>query len=157
MSTFENVNTFQNTQINYFLSSIKNLKIVHGLGQVCNVLILVSTRREFFFEIIKSNLNKIAYTILWFIWNQTDVRLVPNQSENGKYNLISAWFNKISKRFLCVYKGQMDWKSLKYNETGPDGVIPRKKNYVRCQMLSQGELYVVVLSIGAQFIKTINL
>ena len=35
----------------------------------------------------------------WLIWNQTDVRLVPNQSENGKYNLISVWFNKIS---LCV-------------------------------------------------------
>ena len=27
---------------------------------------------------------------------------VTNQSENGKYNLISVWFNKISKRFLCV-------------------------------------------------------
>ena len=34
---------------------------------------------------------------------QTDtVRFVSNQSENGKYNLISGWFNKISKRFLCV-------------------------------------------------------
>ena len=34
---------------------------------------------------------------------QTDVSVgVPNQSENGKYNLISGWFNKISKRFLCV-------------------------------------------------------
>ena len=28
---------------------------------------------------------------------------VPNQSENGKYNLISAWFNKIPKILLCVY------------------------------------------------------
>ena len=27
---------------------------------------------------------------------------VPNQPENGKYNLISVRFNKISKRFLCV-------------------------------------------------------
>ena len=27
-----------------------------------------------------------------------------NQSENGKYNLISVSFNKISKRFLCVYR-----------------------------------------------------
>ena len=27
---------------------------------------------------------------------------VPNQSENGKYNLISVWFNNISKRFLWV-------------------------------------------------------
>ena len=36
------------------------------------------------------------------IWNQTDVRLDPNQLENGKYNLNSVWFNKISKIFLCV-------------------------------------------------------
>ena len=28
---------------------------------------------------------------------------VSNQSENGNYNLISVWFNKISKRFICVY------------------------------------------------------
>ena len=34
--------------------------------------------------------------------NQTDVRLAPNQSENGKYNLISVLFTKIWKRFLCV-------------------------------------------------------
>ena len=27
---------------------------------------------------------------------------VPNQSENGKYNLISVWPNKISKIFLCA-------------------------------------------------------
>ena len=31
-----------------------------------------------------------------------DVRLVPNQSEHGKYNFISSWFDKIWKRFLCV-------------------------------------------------------
>ena len=40
---------------------------------------------------------------------QTDVRLDPNRSENGKYNLISVWINKIPKSFLCVeipYGGQ---------------------------------------------------
>ena len=38
------------------------------------------------------------------IWNQTDIRLIPNQSENGKYNLISGWCNKISQcvRTSCV-------------------------------------------------------
>ena len=30
------------------------------------------------------------------IWNRTDLSLVPNQSEDSKYNLISVWFNKIS-------------------------------------------------------------
>ena len=29
---------------------------------------------------------------------QTDVRLVSTQSENGKYNAISVWFNKIWKK-----------------------------------------------------------
>jgi len=33
------------------------------------------------------------------IGKQTDVRLVPNQSEKGKYNLILLRFNKIS---LCA-------------------------------------------------------
>ena len=31
-----------------------------------------------------------------------EFRLIPNQSENGKCNLISVWFNKILKIFLCV-------------------------------------------------------
>ena len=29
--------------------------------------------------------------------------MIPNQSENGKDNLIPGLFNKISKKFLCVY------------------------------------------------------
>ena len=43
---------------------------------------------KFFPNLIKSNRNQIVFTILRFIWNQTDVRLVPDKSENGKYNLI---------------------------------------------------------------------
>ena len=39
----------------------------------------------------------------WFGSKSTDFRLVPNQSENVKYNLILGWFNKISKRFICVH------------------------------------------------------
>ena len=50
----------------------------------------------------KSFRNLIVYTNFRLIWNKTDVHLVPNQSENSKYNLISGWFNKISNRFLCV-------------------------------------------------------
>ena len=39
-----------------------------------------------------------------FLHWQTDLnRLVPNQSVHGKYNLISGWFNKNSKIFLCVW------------------------------------------------------
>ena len=53
-----------------------------------------------FRNLIKSTRNQIVLTIFWLIWIRTDVRLDLNHSENGKYNLISVWFNKISKRFL---------------------------------------------------------
>ena len=63
---------------------------------------LVHTQRIFFRNLIKSTQNQIVFTIFRLIWIQTLVRLVANQSENGKYNLISGWINKIWKRFLCV-------------------------------------------------------
>ena len=56
-----------------------------------------------FQNLIKSKWNQIVFTIFLLIWIDMNVRLDPNQSENGKYNLILFWFNKISKRFLCVY------------------------------------------------------
>ena len=34
--------------------------------------------------------------------NQTEIWFVQNLSENDKHNLISVWFNKIWKKFLCV-------------------------------------------------------
>ena len=43
-----------------------------------------------FRNIIKSIRNQIIFTIFQLIWNQTVVRLVPNQSKNGKYNRISV-------------------------------------------------------------------
>ena len=56
---------------------------------------------KYFRNHIKSNRNQIVFTIFQLIRNKMDtVRLVPSQSENGKYNLISVWLNKISKRFL---------------------------------------------------------
>ena len=63
------------------------------------------TQRHFFRNPIKLNWNQILYTIFQLIWNQTDDRLVPNQSENGKDNLISGWFNKISlycRSNICI-------------------------------------------------------
>ena len=65
----------------------------------------IHSRRTFFFRnLIKSTRNQIVFTILRSLWIQTNaVRLHPNRSENGKYNLISGWFNKISrKKILCV-------------------------------------------------------
>ena len=53
--------------------------------------IRVHTEKSFR-NLIKSNQIQIVFTIVRLIWrNQTDVRLVPqNQSEDGKYNLISG-------------------------------------------------------------------
>ena len=63
---------------------------------------------KYFWNLIKSNRYQIIFTIFWLIWNQTDVRCVPNQSENGKYNLISVSFNKI---FLCVRRTTFFYQS----------------------------------------------
>ena len=67
-------------------------------SNVCSLL----PSEKYFPNLITSNRNQIVFTIFRLIWNQTDVRLVPNQLENSKYNLISVWFNKIWKIFLCV-------------------------------------------------------
>ena len=58
-----------------------------------------------FRNLIKSTRNQIVYTIFQLLWNRTDFRLIPNQLENGIYNLISVWFDNISKKFLCVLRG----------------------------------------------------
>ena len=39
-------------------------------------------------NLIKSNRNQIVFTMHRLIWNQTYFGLVPNQLENGNYNLI---------------------------------------------------------------------
>ena len=76
---------------------------------------------KYFRNLIKSNRNQIVFTIFRLIWNskRTLSACVPNQSENGKYNLISVRLNKISKRFLSLRvteyqdgKIYPDWKIL---------------------------------------------
>ena len=66
-------------------------------------------------NLIKSNRNQIVFTVFRSIWSQTDVHLVRNQSENGKYKLISVWLIKILKIFLCVHwetTSPRDWEKL---------------------------------------------
>ena len=63
--------------------------------------------RVFFLNIIKSTRNQNVSTISRLIWNQTGVHLVPNQLENGKYNLNPGLFDKISKRCLCICDCQL--------------------------------------------------
>ena len=55
-----------------------------------------------FRNLIKSNRNQIVFAIFRLIWNQTVVRLVPNQSYNVEYKLISVRLNEFSKKNLCV-------------------------------------------------------
>ena len=52
--------------------------------------------------VTNQNIFEILLNQTEIVRKQTDVRLVPNQSENDKYNLIWVWFDKISKIFLCV-------------------------------------------------------
>ena len=59
---------------------------------------------EYFRNLIVWNRNHIVFNIFRLILKHTDVRLVTYQSKNGKYNLISVWFNKISRRFPWVYQ-----------------------------------------------------
>ena len=66
-------------------------------GGKCSLLTEKSFR-----NLIESNWNPIVFTIFRLFWNQTAMHLVPKQSENGKFNLISVWFKSISKRFLYV-------------------------------------------------------
>ena len=40
-------------------------------------------------------------TIYRLIWNQLKISLVPNQSENGKYSLISVILTR-NRNLLCV-------------------------------------------------------
>ena len=56
-----------------------------------------------FRNLIKSTQNQIVFAIFQLIWIKTDVRLDSNESENGKYNMILVWINKIPKSFLYVY------------------------------------------------------
>ena len=95
---------------------------------------------KYFRNLIKSTRNQIVFTILRLIWNQTDVRLVLNQSENGEYNLILGWFNKIPKRFLCAYREKTvsvaRWNVIgfqfflsSWNKTNLCSVLKQKKNF----------------------------
>ena len=68
-------------------------RVVYGAGFISDFLIFkmrMEHTENYFQNFIESNRNQIVFTIFRQIWNQTDVRLAANQSENGKYNLISV-------------------------------------------------------------------
>ena len=54
-------------------------------------------------NLIKSDRNQIVFNSFRLIWNQTDVRLVPNQSGTCNYNPNVDWFNQTQKSISqCV-------------------------------------------------------
>ena len=63
--------------------------LMHLLGKCFCCDLHVHTEKPFR-NLIESNRNKIVFTIFRLISNQTDIRLVPHQSENYQYNLISV-------------------------------------------------------------------
>ena len=74
--------------------------------------------REIFPISYKSTWNQIVLTSFRLIRHQTNVRLNPNQSETGKYNLISGWFNAIQKRFPCaIYSHKAFWHVESLSQT----------------------------------------
>ena len=60
------------------------------------------TRWNIFKILLNQTDNQIVFTIFLDLFGkrQTDTKSIE---ENSKYNLISVWFIKISKIFLCVY------------------------------------------------------
>ena len=53
-------------------------------------------------KLVKSTKNQIVFTILRLIWYQTECRLVPNESENGKYNQNLVQIKKRFRKGLLV-------------------------------------------------------
>ena len=103
-------------EISYSANTTNNAPVNTKLHDARTICIIISGRwpierytEKSFRNLINSNWNQIVYTIFRLIWNQTDFRLVTNQSKNGKYNLISVWFNKIPKKIsLC----EANWREL---------------------------------------------
>ena len=62
----------------------------HALNNMAPHAGVAPHTEKYFRNLIKSIRNQIVFTIFRLIWHQTDVCLVPNQSENGEYNLISV-------------------------------------------------------------------
>ena len=72
--------------------------VVHGSPHIKKAY----TQRYILEILLNQTEIRLYLPIFQMIYNQEDIRLVPNQSENDKYNLVSVWFNKISKIYLCV-------------------------------------------------------
>ena len=69
-----------------------NLKVVNTIWFKFDLIRFTCVYEHAHRNLIKSARNQIVFTIVRFIWIQTEVRLDSNQLENGKYNQICVWF-----------------------------------------------------------------
>ena len=117
-----------------------------GGGQFGSPIDVRIHTEKFFPILIKSNQNQIVFTIVL-----TDLEpngrpfAVPNQSENSKYNLISVWSNKYSKKFLFssklnCFRRQIIWKSVITTEIQFDLSRIRKYFSDWCQKSLLGQI-----------------
>jgi len=75
----------------YIIYICTNISYIYArINEGCIDLHMAATHIELFSKSYQINLKSDCIYHIRLIWNQTDVRLVPNQSENGKYNLISG-------------------------------------------------------------------
>jgi len=93
------------------IQSMYNLfqcKMVPNNSYLCKIMVKIMHHtlhtEKSFWNRVKSNWNQIVFIIFWLIWNQMKFCLVPNQSENDIYSLISVWFDKIPKKNISVCK-----------------------------------------------------
>ena len=63
--------------------------------------------------------------------------IVPNQSENGKYNLISVWYNKISQcaQEICAHKNEFTTRFE------PKILLRKKQREILCLKYSPFSVY----------------
>ena len=120
--------SFEHTGNNWFLyGTPKSKPPPPSSWSVIGSIVHTEISFRFFF---KTNWNQIIYTIFRLIWNQMDVRLGPNQSENGIYNLISIDLRRISCRFPCVYSERKSISRKEILERKSWKGNPKKYNHI---------------------------
>ena len=54
-----------------------------------------------FWSHFETDRDRIVFKFFQLVWNQTDVRLVPDRLEDDECNPVSVWLSWISGRILC--------------------------------------------------------
>ena len=64
-------------------------------------------------NLIKPTRNQIVFTLFWLIWNQTDVRLVPNGSYSKRKIVNKIWLQFDLIRFWTKFSVRTHFRTLK--------------------------------------------